>query len=458
MRFKDRSSIITVSLEPDIELLYRFMTVGDEQFVASLTEGDLSPRDLAERLLGNQELDDSPTKSADLNDTRLAEAAYSWAFQDQDFREQWTPDASSLEEFRVLVVAHVQSWKDWQQQFAKRYFPDLRDARAQLIHQSIIPMASSMFEAADAVIRRLQANWRPIQDAVVRTQKQLELMSKIGMPKIQSALEAFETQSKLIRAALAPAVHNFDKFSAYMKTAYEARGVITGLPSASSIISAWEHAQRRIREGEEFLGEQDFHFAISFASPSLLSDLAHAPDHMKGLQSTNEFLRITRSDDFNTLLGERVDESKVVKKRRAIIEAAYAAHRERNYVLSIPALFAQVEGLFTDGMILNGLAMIHESKLVALELDGSLKLNKRGNPCKLIGLGSKVQHSPFQDHDTLREVSSAFTEFLTSQRNDVLHGKSISYGKAKLSTQLVLLVFILTSEILAFEQARKARP
>jgi hypothetical protein len=172
------------------------------------------------------------------------------------------------------------------------------------------------------------------------------------------------------------------------------------------------------------------------------------------LQATNKFLSITRSDDFMAALEERVSVSEVVSKRRRIVVAAYAAHRERNYVLSIPALFAQVEGMFTDSMILNGLAAIHDGQLVALEPDGSLKLTRKKKPFRLVGLGPKVDYSPYQDHETLREVSSAFSEFLTARRNGVLHGSDVRYASAKLSTQLTLLVFILTTEILAFEQGR----
>ena len=127
-------------------------------------------------------------------------------------------------------------------------------------------------------------------------------------------------------------------------------------------------------------------------------------------------------------------------------------------MLSVPALFSQVEGLFTDSMIMNGLAEIQNGRVYALDSAGNPKLDRRGRRVRLTGLSGKTQHSPYQNHAVLNDVVGSLVQALIGKRNGVLHGSDTAYGRAKLSTQLVLLAFVLAMEILTFEEGRVVTP
>jgi hypothetical protein len=454
MRVVDRVGTIIVTLCGDRELLFRFLTINDEGFLQTLVREGPAPRDFTLQVLKNQLLDTSPTQLEDLGDSDLAAAAFSWADQDQDFDEVPTSTTSSLENFKRLVVEHMQDWEERQREFIRRNFPGVRVDQMRLL-QGGFHLSPYVIESANTAVDRLSGRWGLIRETVLASRVQTDAAYRlIQHPQVMGAIVAYAEQAKYLRTAMIPILPNFEKLQRYLDKAFPVADLVRRLPGAGGIIAAWEDAKHRIQLGEIALQEEEFGFAVPLANPSLLSNLAGTPDQLKGAQATNKFLRFTRSEDFAVTLGERVTSSDVVARRWRIIEPMLAAHCGRNYALSIPALFAQVEGLFTDSMILSGLATIQGGKVLAQKPDGFLKLDKHNKPVELNGLGHKVRHSPYQGHDTLQEVASALLEFLTRRRNAVLHGNDVLYGKAKLSTQLILLVFILTTEILAFEQAR----
>ena len=87
-----------------------------------------------------------------------------------------------------------------------------------------------------------------------------------------------------------------------------------------------------------------------------------------------------------------------------------------------------------------------KGKLYAKDNNGNLKLNKYNNPIQLQGLGQKIQNSNLQNEMLLQTLAEFIVSSLVPERNSILHGSYIGYGKPKLSLQLILVVYMLVSE------------
>jgi hypothetical protein len=149
---------------------------------------------------------------------------------------------------------------------------------------------------------------------------------------------------------------------------------------------------------------------------------------------TSRLRAFTASDEFAELLLEEVDGSRMLNKRRRIVEAALEAHQRREYELSIPPLFAQVEGAVGDMMFVKDLVV------------------KTGNTYHLPGSDGVPQKRPITLHPVvtkarLAEDLEAAAEFLSGvlvqRRNEVMHDRDVAYPKAKLSVQALLALAVL---------------
>jgi len=453
MRAFDRSKTIIVRIDADTELRFRFLTVGDEEFLASLLQEDPAPRDFALRVLGNQLLETSPTNPDDLGDEALARAAHCWADKDSSVEKLAGEPGLSLQDFKKLIAAHVDETRRTMEEFAQQIYPHIEQ------HLEEFRRAATAF--SPAVLREIeQFVWPPdhvsraIREAITIPTEQLAALGRtLSTDAMRSAVLAVEEQAKLIREFAAAASRQLEEISRSMTVAISSLDLVRNLPSPQEIIQVWQAHKLAVDNGEKTLEEEGFSFAKSIIGVDLVVALAGIPEQVRGAHMTNRLLAFTKRRAFGEALEDRINCSDVARRRWAIIERAYAAHTSRNYVLSVPCLFTQVEGLFTDSMIVNDLAEIRSGRVYALDSAGNPRLDRNGRPIALIGLGSKTQHSPYQNHATLREVGGALVQALTGKRNGVLHGSDTAYGRAKLSTQLMLLVFILATEIVAFEQA-----
>jgi hypothetical protein len=453
MRAVDRSGIITVRLDGDRELLFRFLIVKDEKFLSSLVEEDPTPRSFALQVLNNQLLNTSPTQPADLDSTDLASAAFSWADQDCSLGQTTSDQQQSLEVFKQRIVLHVAETEEALRKLSKRLYPHIERSLAEM-RRAATAFSPAVLQRIDELVWPPDHVTRAIQETITIPNEQFAAIGRaLSSPALRAAVLAVEEQGRLIRELSAAASRQIEAISRSLSVAIPTYDLVRELPSAQEIVKAWERHKLAVAKGEKALDEEGFSFARSLVGVDLAVRLAQVPNQVRGAQTTNRLLAFTKSEPFRLALEDRVTCSEVAKRRWHIIEKALGAHSSRTYVLSVPALFAQVEGLFTDSMIMNGLAEIRNSRLYALDSAGIPKLDKNGNRVRLTGLGSKTQHSPYQNHPILSEIVGALVQSLTGKRNSVLHGSETSYGKAKLSTQLMLLVFILATEILAFEQA-----
>lgn len=454
MRAIDRSKAIIVRLDADTELRFRFLTVGDEESLAALVQQDPAPRDFALRVLGNQLHENSPTNPEHLNDEALARAAHCWADRDSSVKELGREQRRSLEVFKQRIVSHVAETRRALQEMSQRIYAH--------IEQPLEELSRAATAISPAILGRLRESVLPpehvmrgIREAITIPQEQIAAIGRaLSTDALQAAMLAVEEQSRLIGELAAVANRQLEAIVRSMIVPIPSLDLVRSLPSAQEIVAVWQDHRLAIERGERALVDEGFPFAKPLVGPDLAVALAGVPRQVRGAHTTNRLLALTKSEQFSRALEDRVKRSEVAQQRWTIVERAYLAHSSRDYILSVPALFTQVEGLFTDSMIVNGLAKLQNGRLYALDSAGNLKLDRNRRPIELTGLGRKTKHSPYQNHAVLSDVVGSLVQALTGQRNGVLHGSDTGYGRAKLSTQLTLLVFILTTEILAFEQGR----
>jgi hypothetical protein len=108
-----------------------------------------------------------------------------------------------------------------------------------------------------------------------------------------------------------------------------------------------------------------------------------------------------------------------------------------------------LEGVIADALILKGSVLRVGNKLYAKGPDGKPKKDRNGKNIEVKGLGQLVTNSDYHNHPTLNLSVELLVDRLVSERNAILHGRRTSYSSAKLSMQVLLLLFIFAREVAA---------
>ena len=204
--------------------------------------------------------------------------------------------------------------------------------------------------------------------------------------------------------------------------------------------------------GDETLEASGYGFADHMWNWRFVASFADVHPRVRDAVVTRRMATLTSSETFETWLAEEIEGSRLLKPRWPVIKQALAAHRRREYVLSTPVLLAQIEGIVGDAMILKNRVVARNGKLFRLDNNGQIELNVKGRPIELKGLHSLVDLSKFADHEALEDAASFLTDSIAPWRNAILHGRNVRYGRAKLSVQVLLMVWLLVVEVRAFEE------
>lgn len=230
---------------------------------------------------------------------------------------------------------------------------------------------------------------------------------------------------------------------------------IGGLFGQLPDLSEFARYREELGRASASLEESGFGFTEHLWSWSFYLKFAELSAHAPGAAVTNRMLAIIRAAWFREELQETIAGSKVLKRRWKIVGPALAAHLRREYTLAIPALLTQLEGMIGDALILKGGVCARGHKLYVRGPDGALQLHKKGKhagkPIEVKGLDELVRRTGFLHHEELDRASELITTTMVGDRNAILHGRRTGYGKAKLSAQILLLLYVLAREIGAFE-------
>jgi hypothetical protein len=166
---------------------------------------------------------------------------------------------------------------------------------------------------------------------------------------------------------------------------------------------------------------------------------------------TNRVLALTRSAEFEEELRYGFEHSSLLRSRWEIVQLGLKSHCRREYLLSIPALLAQIEGILADMLVAESAVVRRKGKLYAADTNGKIRRGKKGKEIEIHGLGQLVQNSRLQNDELLKGVASYIADRLVPERQPILHGRNVKYGSPKRSTQLLLVLWILAVELLDLE-------
>lgn len=166
----------------------------------------------------------------------------------------------------------------------------------------------------------------------------------------------------------------------------------------------------------------------------------------------------TRGDEFVSRLQKAISGSTFLKARWEKIETGLRLHKGREYFIAVSVLLPQLEGIFTDAMIIRGQALDKKGKIVARIDDGSIRLDRRGKPIVLSGWKAKLDHSMISEWMIVQRLTDLFMDTLIPKRNRIVHGSRGNHTSPKLSTQILLAILVLSEEIYQLERKSKARP
>ncbi len=371
-------------------------------------------------------------------DTALSAVLDGWVRADQRFRAPLDP-ASPFDSFRAAVRTYVEEERE---RLSKLLRPALQGLlRYQDLYKGI-HLDTYQHLLSNVSIPVIQPfRFQPPDFWAQQAANDLER-------QVRATTESLQRATRGLSAGLLALAQSFS-------TADLAAGhFITQLPDLGNTIRQFKELADRQARGEAVLEETGYGFATSLLASHLLADLAEVVETVRGAAVTNTLLAYTRDPGFEEDLRERFEASSVLRRRWRVIVRVLHAHRQRDYVLSIPPLLAQIDGMMADAFVLNGLARPVGRKLLAKDANGALKLNKWGDPVELHGLGKLVQHHNFQDHEVLRGVVEILNSSLIQDRNGILHGRRTAYGRAKLSVVALLVLEVLAIEIEAFETGK----
>lgn len=291
---------------------------------------------------------------------------------------------------------------------------------AQKLHQTVLPPVPSYLENIQTTIVAPYESW---------------------MKEIEKSIQQLAKTAQVVEQSLQRIV-GFAQVNV--------QKLFSELPDLNTI---QQHLEILDKAGVAF-EKSGYGFTDHLWSVRFVVELAYVSPKVQQAVITNKILAQTRSNEFEAALRDRMQNSTLLQRRWRIVALALEAHRNRQYLLSIPPLLAQVEGIFTDMLILKGMAIARNGKLYARGADGKEKRDKNQKPIPLTGLSQKAAHSRFQNHDVVQRIVDLFMKYLTENRNAILHGQQTTYGRAKLSTQTLLVLHILAQALSEFEAGK----
>lgn len=164
-----------------------------------------------------------------------------------------------------------------------------------------------------------------------------------------------------------------------------------------------------------------------------LNDLADDPNLL--ITEINTFMEDYYTSDLIEELLNKWKINDILNHRMHIIKSAIEAHKDQKYDLSIPVLFAQLEGIVRENL--------HDKKRATMSYQNmrdyiSDVRNGKKDVESLINYFKSNLHEGFQEG---KELNSDLS------RHAILHGYDVAYGNKVNSLKLIIIFDIIQSEI-----------
>ncbi len=200
-------------------------------------------------------------------------------------------------------------------------------------------------------------------------------------------------------------------------------------------------------EGDAALEETEFGFADHLWNVFYLSGFAHIDGRVRSAVVTKKLAAHTSSDEFVDGLRGEIEASRMMRKRWGVIEAALEAHANRKYELSVPVFLSQIEGAVGDVMFLKDLVLKEGNKYYLADEFGNFKLNRKGKRLPAVTLDPALKNARLDEQVKLTAASEFMADVMVQRRNDIMHGRDVSYGRAKFSVQALLILTVLAQGV-----------
>ena len=394
----------------DISL--HFLSLGDYQYISSLLKKDkLSYRKFTVKVIFNQLINSEYTidEVNSWDDTLLIYIANEWLKRCVAGKEIDTKNHPYKNFYNALIQYQKEMSEKWKKLFASFNFTDISEA-----------------------YKNVNESFNNISKSLVETMSNFNIFFK--------SIRAKQIELAKTMATISSSITNIVEAS-------NLKDIITGFVSKLPDPVELKKHIKDIEEAERLLENKGFGFTNHLWKRSFIKEFNDIPDQVSDAVVTNKLLSITRKESFYEELIDLFNDYSILKGRKEIIDSAYSAHKNRNYLLSVPVLLTQIEGIINEMLILRGEAKLIEGKFYARNKDGSLKLNKNNNPIMLTGLKWKIDHSKFKNDEVLKGIANSLSDKLIFERNEILHGQGVNLIKPKLSTQCLLIIFVLSNEL-----------
>lgn len=270
---------------------------------------------------------------------------------------------------------------------------------------------------------------------------------------IQAHLDSLRDSVHLIHDSMLRWQTDFQKIGDLLRQ--QANRFFENLPDLSYLKKIAEERERN----SAFLDQIGFPYYEFLSDSESFAGLDNIDNRVQSATLTNRLLGKIRSPEFLQELEYYFQSSTILRHRWQIIQQALHAHNQRSYAIAIPALLTQIEGMYTDAIVLKSIVIKRKKKLYAKDpVTGEIRREenpKTGKlePVQLHSLSWKIKETK-KANNILLNMTSDILDYYFSDRNDILHGTNTSYPKAKYSIDLILIITMLAQVLSEFERKR----
>ncbi len=452
---------IVVELPTGTTVQLNYLSVGGERRIAELLDASLAPREFTVQFLHSILLD-PPVSETELSawaddDLKLLAETFS-ALPHTGFGQSIADNVDSFAAFQHAARAHVEE--------TLARFNEMVSGFTNSVASTMMPMISmseSIASMANTSLNLPLTNIKDLVFPIAAAHSSLDpanivgLAQSINMSRLQgigSGLSSLDygvaTSSESLRAIASLSQSSAAAIEAMrgalwnsvsaLKTPISVQTLIPQLPNWNQHIGRL----RSIRKGVEALDEAGYGYSYVLWEMQFFVDLSAIAPEDRTEKVTTELLSVTQGQELEDELRELFISSTSLKPRWDIVREGLADHRIGRFISSIPVLLPQIEGIFSDILVLKDAAMKINSKIFLKKSDGT-----QGGELK--GLDNKISQVRVRTNLD-KDVAAFASTYLAPDRNSILHGSDIAYGQAVKSVHLVLVLLCLVLTLREIEE------
>ena len=407
------------------QVVLRVLTVRDWADLATLDVEKVDDRELAVRLLHHQIVEPSVdvAEVRGWDDAALLETALRWAGATRSLANQLPSDVASFSDFRAGWLSFLEERRRLTREAVARLADPLARIREQIARITLPRLdwalpTTRITDQLTADIARIQNISRVWLIDYINTQKILQEMVSSPLRDLQEHMNALLTP---FTEAIGQIQESQRLIAELVVPRFDVGQLFPKLPDLTKLIEQYEEFEK----SREVLRNEGFEFTEHLWDIAFIISLSGIDPRVQSAEVTRRLLSVTRSASFGEELRDSVLSSSGLRRRWPVVWDILSAHTDRRYILSVPCLLAQVEGVFSDMLVLKAMAVSEGGRLYARAKDGSKKLGRQGRPIELTGLSRKIYHSKFRNHPVLSIAVYAALDKLVPDRNQILHGQLV---------------------------------